>query len=79
MYQVDFIDLCSGADVTVPAQEDPIDHTYKGPTSFQASYVTSDSSCIVEYACVPPASGLDLCAVGTLDSSTGVFVLPTID
>ena len=78
-YVVNFVDLCSSATVIIPDQEDPIDHTYQGPTSFQASYESSDTSCAVEYACVPPASGLNLCAVGTLDSSTGVFTLPMVD
>ena len=61
----------------MPTQTDPPDHTYSGPTSLTAIYTISDSSCTIEYACVAPTSGLDLCAIGTLDTATGVFQLTT--
>ena len=65
IYVINFVDLCSGADVTVPDQEDLIDYTYQEPLSFQVSYNTTVEGCVIEYSCVPPASGLDLCAVVT--------------
>ena len=34
IYVINFVDLCSGADVTVPDQEDLIDYTYQEPLSF---------------------------------------------
>ena len=74
------LDPCVSATVIVPdPQSDPPDHAYRGPTSFQASYTASDTSCAVEYTCVPPASGTtDLCALGSLNSR-GVFELDVTD
>ena len=73
------VDPCSTAFVTVPAQTDPPDHTYSGPTSYTASYTISEASCAIEYTCEPPTSGTDLCGIGSLDTATGVFQLTTTD
>ena len=70
---------CSTATISVPTQTDPPNHTYSGPTFFTASYSASDTSCAIEYACVAPTSGIDLCAIGSLDTATGVFQLTTTD
>ena len=73
------VDPCSSATVSVPAQIDPPDHSYTVPTSFTALYTVSDSRCLIEYACVTPTSGLDPCAIGPLDATTGVFQITTTD
>ena len=38
-----------------------------------------DINCPIVYSCVLPSVGPDLCAVGNLDTSTGVFELATSD
>ena len=63
----------------MPTQTDPPDYTYSLPTSFTALYTVSVASCAIEYACVPPTSGVDTCAIGTLDPATGVFEITTTD
>ena len=79
IFEVEIGEVCSFETVGVPAQTNPPDHTYSGPTSFEASYTVSDSECAIEFACVPPESGVNLCAIGDLDSSTGFFQITTTD
>ena len=65
--------------MSVPTQTDPSAHTYTSTTSLTAAYSSSDASCAIEYSCLPSLGDIDLCAVGSLDSSTGVFQLATTD
>ena len=65
----------------IPAQTDPLEHTYSGATLLHAQYTidSADSSCTLEYVCVPPTSGTDLCAIGYMDAISGIFRLTTTD
>ena len=63
--------------MTIPAQTDPSDYAYSSSTTFTAAFIASDASCAIDYTCVPPASGVDWCSDGTLDSATGVWLLDT--
>ena len=63
--------------MTIPAQTNPEDYAYSGTTTFTASYKASLTSCAIFYTCVAPASGVDWCSEGTLDSATGKWTFDT--
>ena len=70
------VDPCSLATVSVPTQTDPIEHTYTAPTIIQETFTPSDSRCTIEYECMVPASGNNICYVGTIDTTSGIDTLP---
>ena len=78
-FYVTLAETCSSATVLVPTLNGAWTQSITDSISIFASYAASDPRCSIEYACVPQESGLDLCAIGTLDSSTGEFVLPGSD
>ena len=47
--------------------------------TFTASYSSSSASCSIVYSCETPVSGIDLCAAGTLNASSGEWQLTTAD
>ena len=76
------MDPCSLASVSLSDQvtESLDEYTYSGPITIATALEVSDQSCAIEYACVAPTSGIDLCSYMAIeDSSSGTFTFDVSD